>query len=164
MFSTLEISKKSIDSYEKGRLFEEYVIKLFNDQHFKLKDWRKAERIALYDLPKNHCDPDLELLFGRGQYKFAVECKWRNEFKAGIFQWEKKDKSLEIYRKYSRECNIPVFIVIGVGGDPSNPEKMYVTPLECICSSANICESDLMPYKRKPTRKFYYDIVQLKLF
>jgi hypothetical protein len=164
MISTLEIEKKSIESYEKGRLFEEYVIKLFNDQHFKFKDWRKAGRMAFCDLPKNHCDPDLELIFGRGRYKFAVECKWRSEFKAGIFQWEKKDKSLEIYRKYSRQRNIPVFIVIGVGGDPSNPEKMYVTPLECICSLGDICESDLMPYKRKPTHKFYYDIVQLKLF
>jgi hypothetical protein len=164
MISALEINKKSIDSYEKGRLFEEYVIKLFNEQHFKLQDWRKAERIAFHALPKNHCDPDLELIFGRGRYKFAIECKWRNEFKDGIFRWEKKEKSLEIYRNYSRENNIPVFIVIGVGGDPSNPEKMYVTPLDCICSSEDICESDLMPYKRKATRKFYYDIVQLKLF
>lgn len=164
MISSLEIDKKQIDSYEKGRLFEEYVTKLFNDQHFKLKDWRKAERISFSELPKNHCDPDLELIFGRGQYKFAVECKWRNEFNDGILRWDKKDKSLETYRNYSRENNIPVFIVIGVGGDPSNPEKMFVTPLEKICSSVEIVESDLMPYKRKPTHKFFYDIRQLKLF
>jgi hypothetical protein len=160
----LEKEKRSVDSYEKGRLFEEYVTKLFNEQHFKLKDWRKAERMALIDLPKNHSDPDLELIFGRGQYKFAVECKWRTELKNGIFRWDKKYENLEIYTKYSRERNIPVFIVIGVGGDPFNPERMFVTPLECICSSENVRESDLMPYKRKPTRKFYYDILQLKLF
>ena len=156
--------KKKISSYEKGKEFEEYVIKLFNEQNFKLKDWRKSEHFDYNALPKNHGDPDLELVFGKGQYKFAVECKWRQEFNNGIFWWDKKNKSLEIYKKYSRDNNIPVFLVIGVGGNSSKPERMYVTPLEQIQSIKDIHESDLIPYKRKPTHKFYYDFTQMRLF
>ena len=33
------------DSYEKGRLFEDYLIKLFNEDHFALVKWRKSQKI-----------------------------------------------------------------------------------------------------------------------
>ena len=164
MMIPLETGKQKIDSYEKGKQFEEYVKNLFNEQNFKLIDWRKSEKFEYNSLPKNHSDPDLELRFGRGQYKFAVECKWRQEFNDGIFWWDKKSINLELYKKYSRENHIPVFIVIGIGGNPSSPKKMYVTPLERIRSTTEICESDLIPYRRKPTHKFYYDIKQMRLF
>lgn len=164
MTSTAEKAKKAKDSYETGRLFEEYVTKLFNEQNFKLKDWRKAERFEHNALPKNYSDPDLQMVFGRGQFKFAVECKWRRGFKDGMFMWGKKSKSLEAYKRYSKENNIPVFIVIGIGGESSRPEKMYVTPLESIHSTNDIYETDLMPFKRKPTHKFYYNVRQMRLF
>jgi|SRR5579863_1383925 len=164
MTSIVEKARKAQDPYEMGRSFEEYVKKLFNEQNFKLIDWRRAERFEYNALPKNHSNPDLEMVFGRGQYKFAVECKWRTEFKDGYLRWDKRTENLKAYRKYSKENNLPVFIVIGVGGDPSSPQKMYVTPLESIHPTNEICEADLMPYKRKPTHKFYYDVRQMRLF
>ncbi|MCR4921813.1 MAG: hypothetical protein K5945_08955 [Bacteroidaceae bacterium] len=39
---------------------------------------------------------------------------------------------LENYRKFSESRNIPVTIILGVGGEPSNPESIYRIPLESV--------------------------------
>lgn len=59
---------------------------------------------------------------------------------------------------------MPVFIVIGIGGTQSNPEKLFVTPLDNIKTYVEVYEHQLIEYKRNPTHKFFYDTIQLKLF
>ena len=44
-----------------------------------------------------------------------------------LFQFV-RDK-IAIYQKFSTERNIPVYIALGVGGEPSNPELLYNIPL-----------------------------------
>jgi hypothetical protein len=106
----------------------------------------------------------LELVFvGARHYRFAVECKWRKEFIAGKIEWA-KDKQICVYEDFQHQNRIPVFIAIGIGGEPSNPEKLFVTPLDNISGSTEVYESELIPYKRKPTHRFFYNTVQLKLF
>lgn len=163
---TLPSAKQTTDtdSYEKGRLFEQYVIELFNKESFQLKKWRKSERITDRIYSPDHSNPDLELtLFGKKQYRFAVECKWRKEFKEGKIEWA-ANFQISSYENFQTRFRIPVFIAIGIGGEPSAPEKLFVTPLDNICNYTSVYESDLIPYKRKPTHKFFFDTVQLKLF
>jgi hypothetical protein len=153
-----------LDPYEKGRLFEEYVYRLFNETHFKLIEWRKAQRFKDRSLPNAYSNPDLELIFaGVKNYKFAVECKWRKEFFEGKINWARRYQ-ISTYIDFERKFGIPVFIAIGVGGEPSKPEKLFVTPLCNISRYPEVYESELIPYKRKATRKFFYDTIQLKLF
>jgi len=154
----------SVDSFEKGRLFESYIIELFNEEYFKLIKWRKAQktndRLAL--LTSSY--PDLELIFvGAKKYKFAVECKWRKEFVSGKIDWA-TDYQICSYESFENKFRIPVFVAIGIGGEPSNPEKLFVTPLRNICRYREVYETELIPFIRKPTHKFFYDTVQLKLF
>jgi len=152
------------DSFEKGGLFEEYIKMLFNERHFKVKEWRKSEKFANGFLPFGHCLPDLELIFmGKREYSFAIECKWKKEFRGGKIKWA-DEKKIRIYKQFQREKRMIVFIAIGIGGEPSNPGKLFVTPLDKICMDTEIHESDLMKYNRKPTRRFFYDTVQLRLF
>jgi hypothetical protein len=158
------IPSRKLDSYEKGRLFEEYVISLFNKDSFWLLDWQMSKKRDEY----THLDlnyPDLYLLFaGRKHYRFAVECKFVSVVNHDEqFEWA-SDGEIKSYRRYQAKFNIPVFIVIGIGGEPSSPEKLFVTPLYEICNNTSVVESDLMPYKRKPTQRFFYDTIQLKLF
>jgi hypothetical protein len=154
----------TLDSFEKGRLFENYIIELFNKRYFRLLKWRKSEKandiLTLFD----HFYPDLELIFaGAKKHKFAVECKWRKEFLYGKINWA-KDRQIYSYEEFEYRFGIPVFIAIGIGGEPSNPEKLFVTPLQNISKYTEVYESDLIPYKRQPTHRFFYDTVQLKLF
>jgi hypothetical protein len=152
------------DSFEKGRLFEDYIIKLFNENSFKLLAWRHAKNSYNQILPLSYSYPDLELVFvGAKRHRFAVECKWRREFKGGRIKWA-EDYQIRIYQQYEYKNRIPVFIAIGLGGEPSKPEKLFVTPLCNISEYPVVSESQLILYKRKPTNKFFYDTIQFKLF
>jgi hypothetical protein len=164
--STINPTRQSttIDSYEKGQLFERYIIDLFNQNSFELRNWRKSERHKDKMLLQDCANPDLELVFGRyNKYRFAVECKWREKFIERKITWASKDQ-ISSYLDFENRCRIPVFIAIGIGGKPSRPEKLFVTPLRNIEMFSEVYEADLIPYKRKPTSKFFYDTVQLKLF
>ena len=59
--------------------------------------------------------------------------------------------------------NIQVFIAIGIGGEPSNPEKLFITPLDHISMYTEVFESHLIRYKRNPKQRFD-DSEQLSLF
>jgi len=152
------------DSYEKGFLFEQFIVMLFNERHFHLQEWRQSKKVDDISTLINHGNPDLELIFsGSKKYRFAVECKWKAEFKDGKIEWASKSK-IDRYTKFENEKRIPVFVAIGIGGEPSNPEKLFVTPLCNISNQSEVYESALIPYSRKPSRRFFFDTVQLRLW
>ena len=152
------------NSYEKGRLFEEYIISLFNERHFKVKEYRMAVKAINGNLRFDHYLPDLELIFmGMRNHKFAVECKWKKSFFRGHIKWADQ-KKINIYKKFQNDERAIVFVAIGIGGEPSKPERLFVTPLDMVCNKTWISESDLLEFNRKPTRRFFYDTVQLRLW
>lgn len=150
---------------EKGDQFEEFVLLLFNQRKFKLERWNNSrKKNNVY--PLYLTNPDLELIF-KGQYnnyKFAVECKWRQSFKLGSIDWVKNEETIKKYATFQSRNKIPVFIAIGIGGLPSDPAKMFVTPLDQIKNSTKVFESELIPFERKARHRFFYNTKQLKLF
>jgi hypothetical protein len=160
------VKKNPVDNFKIGREFEEYIISLFNERHFKLKKYRKSEDFnGKYIDDASHPDLEIELVFTSGRKnRFAVECKWRRGFEtSGYVKWA-EDAQVCKYRIFQDQTRIPVFIAIGIGGKPNNPEKLFVTPLNNICESNIVHEQKLILYNRKPTNRFYYDIEQGKLF
>jgi hypothetical protein len=153
------------DNYEKGRLFEGSIKRLFNERNFRLDKWHESRRIVDHYIPVSFTYPDLELVFfiGRKQYRFAVECKWRQTFWNGKIDWAEPHQ-IDAYEYFQRQQRIPVFIAIGIGGSPSRPEKLFVTPLSHISHTTEVYESDLILYKRKPQHRLFYDAIQPKLF
>lgn len=91
----------ALDNYSKGGLFEWYVVRLFNRQHFRLQEWRRSRKM---DNPQDLAGcgfPDIEweLVFSEAnRYGFAVECKWREGFRDGKIRWAMEDE-MEGYRK-----------------------------------------------------------------
>lgn len=158
--------KRITDGYEKGRLFEDYIIKLFNEQFFYLKKWRKAQKFISWPYQLDYWNPDIEmeLVFtGARKYRFAVECKWRKAFKDGKITWARRHQ-INSYLEFQNKMRIPVFVAIGIGGKPDSPEQLYLTPLNHIYMYHTLFETNLIPFKRKPTNRFYYDAQQLRLF
>lgn len=154
----------AIDSFEKGELFERFIIELFNKEKFILSKWRTSKRLEDKFQLLDCARPDLELIFRRNrQYHFAVECKWRQKFVEGKIQWATR-KQICSYQNFENQHRMPVFIAIGIGGEPSKPERLYVTPLRNIEMYTEVYESNLIPYKRKTTSHFFYDTIQFKLF
>ena len=109
--------------------------------------------------------PDLEFAFcgKQNQSRFAIECKWRKQFVNGKIEWAKKHQ-IDNYLDYQNKNRIPVFIAIGVGGEPSLPEKLFVTPISNISQFPDVFEHQLIVYKRNTSHRFFYDAKQLKLF
>ena len=82
--------------------------------------------------PESNRYPDFVFDYqGKG---FAVECKWREKLQLNVEKDLFSTDKMAIYQQFSTERNIPVFIVLGVGGEPSNPELLYNIPLSEIPS------------------------------
>jgi hypothetical protein len=88
--------------------------------------------------------------------RFGVECKWRKNYYKGGIEWSNPDQ-LANYRGFAIEKRISVFIVIGVGGTSSDPNEVYILPLDQI-SDPFLSRSAMAPFRRNNTnRNFYFD-------
>ena len=115
----------------KGREFEDFVLDLFDireDGDFTLKEWQGDKTLG--DVcPENNHYPDFVFCYQQ-IHCFAVECKWRKRlvanFEKDLFTADK----LSIYQQFSDERRMPVYIVLGVGGEPCQPEQLYIIPMQ----------------------------------
>ena len=126
-----EVSTPELSAEEKGVAFEQWVADRFPKERFRIKHWRSDKMSPTGQYAESNKDPDLELdlLLGRNSHPFAVECKWRADLDAGTMQIAKSYQVVN-YRKFAERSKRPVFIVVGVGGEPSKPESLFVVPLQ----------------------------------
>lgn len=151
-----EVPQEDSES-EKGIAFEKFVVERFDEEYFELKEWR-GDKYHEGKYATSNQLPDLEYYFrSKSQFaKFAVECKWRAEFFKGRIEWA-KSYQLSTYRNYERNKNIPVFVIIGLGGTPDIPESVYVVPLQQIRSNV-LTEKELKQYYRYKKGNFFLNV------
>ena len=109
-----------------GLQFEEYVVTLLGlpkNKKVKLLEWRGDKSMpGIY--PENNSEPDLLLEYD-GK-RFAVECKWRNHMPR-VFDTELlPENRRNIFLDYSQKNNTPVYMLVGIGGLPSEPDNLYL--------------------------------------
>lgn len=149
----------SDENKEKGDAFEKYIVKNFSPKYFTLQEWRSDKYVDGVYAVSNHF-PDLEVVFelkSKGvKEAFAIECKWRkNYFKNGV-EWA-KNYQIENNKEYAEKVNIPVFVVIGMGGKPSKPNELFIVPLSEIKSNI-LTKSELEKYKKDSSNtQFFWD-------
>lgn len=152
-------NSKSSDNYEENKLkgdsFEKYVVQRFNQKFFSIMEWRSDKYVNGVYAVSNHF-PDLEVLFKAGNIKdsFAIECKWRKSFFNNEIEWA-RDYQIKNYKKYAREVAVPVFIVIGIGGEPDNPDEIFIVPLDSVKNNV-FTKSQLLQFKTY-RKSFYWD-------
>lgn len=148
----------------KGNAFEKFVVMCFNRKYFHLKNWR-SDKFHNGRFPSSNRDPDM--LF---EYRdmdncipFAVECKWRSAFRDNAIQWA-NNRQINNYFAYQEHQRINVFVVIGVGGTPENPEELYVLPLNRIPGHmTHLTASFLAPFEKRPGSAFFLNTRNLSL-
>ena len=151
------------DSKEKGDDFEKFVISLFDFQskRFVLKEWRSDKYIdGIY--PESNYYPDFEIVLRTKNYDsaFAVECKYRSNWKQDNTIYWAKHSQVENYAYYSKQKNIPVIIVLGVGGIPKDPDEVYIFSLESVNFRSSIQYDYLQRFRRENTNsKLFYDVL-----
>lgn len=144
------------DCTEKGDDFERCVADLFDERYFSIVEWtsdisRKHDRFVESDT-----DPDLVMRYrhkGRNEL-FYVECKFRSGLYQGKLHWSDQGQ-LERYRNYARERELPFFVVIGLGGSPLYPERMFCIPLEEARYPA-LYPSVFERFERDPEKMFFW--------
>lgn len=143
------------ESEEKGRAFEEYVVSHFNKKYFTLKEWRGDKYYdGNYAESNRYPDMEYELSLDGKIISFAVECKWRSKFSNEWITWATEEQA-DIYRKFEKEKDMPVFVVIGVGGSPSEPEQVYAVPLSVL--KLNIAKEDyIRDFLREDMEKNFF--------
>ena len=126
----------------KGREFEDCILGLFDlceNSDFRLMEWQGDKKLG--DIcPEGNHNPDLVLCYKQSTY-IAVECKWREKLKIDIENDMFSENKISAYQKFAAERNIPVFIVLGVGGTPSEPKLLYVIPLQDVPAIVNKSKS-----------------------
>jgi hypothetical protein len=151
------------ENYDKGVEFERYVAQIFGKQkdYFTIEEWTrdnsdKREGIKV-ESDKN---PDFIIRYNPTGERFAIECKFRSQayynekLRGNVVRWS-IDWQIKRYNDFSYARRIPVFIVIGLGGTPTNPENMFCIPLE-EAKYPEMYMSILKKYERQPGKTFFW--------
>ena len=115
------------DELLKGREFEDHVLELLgvaNNDKLTLKEWRGDKSLpGIY--PESNSNPDLVLEYDGKP--FAIECKWRNHMPADIGKEVLPPERAALFDRYVRQHRMPVFLLLGIGGLPNDPDQLFLT-------------------------------------
>ena len=141
----------------KGDAFEAFVVTHFKKKYFTLQEWR-SDKYVDGNYPVSSHFPDLEVKFEIKSKSvsetFAIECKWRKSFYRNSIEWA-NDYQVRNYKEYTERVKIPVFIVIGVGGEPGKPDEVFIVPISKIDNNI-LTRDELEPYKRKYAADYFH--------
>jgi len=145
----------------KGKRFEVFVLDHFEEKYFHIIEvthsYREGER---YIESLNNPDFVLEYRHKNKKERFAVECKYRSNLYKRMLKWSYPDQ-LKRYQQFEKDRNIPVFIVIGLGGIDDDPERMFVVPLKEAKYPA-LYPSVYEKYSKDPQTNFFWRAGVLK--
>lgn len=151
---------------EKGEAFEKWVVKRFSPDYFSIKDWR-GDKYVEGRYAESSENPDLEIEFRLRDVRasFAVECKWRRAFdqgeKPGI-EWA-TERQIANYGRFAQDRRMPVFVVIGIGGEPDSPAEVYVAHLSKLRYPRATAEYLARFRRSSPKGDFFYDYKKTEL-
>ncbi|MBO7120199.1 MAG: hypothetical protein J6W03_07775 [Bacteroidaceae bacterium] len=134
----------------KGREFEDYVLGMFdiqNDGPLVLQEWQGDKSTGTVR-PENNSNPDL--VFRYNNKEFAIECKWRDNLGKDLGNDMFSPKKLKNYKAFSESREMPVTIVLGVSGEPCNPDCFMLyhwRRLTLLCLKLNLLQSSFIPSK-----------------
>jgi hypothetical protein len=145
---------------EKGGRFERWVVKKFSREYFSIKEWR-GDKYEDGFYAESSLNPDFEIEFHLGKLRetFAVECKWRKGFVQGRkrgLEWA-TERQIQNYQNYAQAKGIPVFVIIGVGGEPDDPDEIYLVKLEYLKLPYVTAEYLARFLRKNKGMDFYYD-------
>ena len=118
------------DEVLKGREFEDYVLELLDIAHsdkLTLKEWRGDKSLpGVY--PESNSAPDF--VFEYDGNSFAVECKWRSHLSKDIEKELLPPERMASFQQFSTERQMPVYLLLGIGGLPNDPDSLYFTCID----------------------------------
>ena len=149
-------AERHAENYEKGVLFEKHVVGLFDQKYFVVHDWTRdlSGKTKGY-VVESDSNPDIVMRYKQRDEQIAIECKFRSSLYQGMLQWT-TEKKLRGYRAYMKKTGIATSVVIGLGGSPDMPERMFCIPLT-EAKYPGLYPSLFEKFERSPSKKFFWD-------
>lgn len=119
------------ESFYKGENFERFVEDVLfpQEQYILVRRTDTFERnVKRFSESTN--DPDFVFRCAHTKQEFAVEAKYRTSLKNGQLSWAKMYQ-MDRY-KHIDQTKMPVFIVVGLQGQSTKPDKIYLFPVRRI--------------------------------
>ena len=85
---------------------------------------------------------------------FCIECKFRSNLYEGKLIWS-NPQQLKRYQAYAGESELPFFVIIGLGGNPGSPDRMFCIPLE-EAKYPELFPSLFERFERDPGKMFFW--------
>lgn len=150
-YSTVYLRVKALtmnDELLKGREFEDYVLELLDIAHsdkLTLKEWRGDKSLpGIY--PESNSAPDF--VFEYDGQPFAVECKWRSHLPKDIEKELLPPVRMDSFQQFSIDRHMPVYLLLGIGGLPNDPDNLYFTRLDEDFSLETLLNNDIPSKER----------------
>jgi len=122
-------------NYHKGLLFERFVQNKFPEQKYVIVSATKDLYKKLCRFVESDTNPDFVFRERTTGKIFAVECKYRSSYAVGNLGdegiWWKKNQGNR-YLHYAQLNNIPVYVAIGIEGNPKSPKIIALISIEII--------------------------------
>jgi len=110
-----------------GQKFENYVDRLlFPHSRYDCLE-KSHEFIYRGRYIYSNLNPDFKFRDRETGYVFWVECKYRSCIDGDKLEWCNYDQLVR-YNNIAKQC--PVYVLIGNGGVPSNPDYLFLLPIE----------------------------------
>lgn len=105
-----------------------------------LKEWRGDKSLpGIY--PEGNSNPDLVL--EHDCKPFAIECKWRSHLPKDIDKVLLPPARVALFIQYSQKNNLPVYLLLGIGGQPTDPDILYLTPFTPKLTATDILKAEI---------------------
>jgi hypothetical protein len=118
-------------TFYQGEQFETFVEEnLFPDLHYTLVRRTDTFERNYKRFSESTNDPDFLFRCKKTNQEFAIEAKYRTNLnKDGNLSWSKSEKQKNRYKVFDSEKK-PDFIVVGLGGISTKPDKIYLFPIK----------------------------------
>ncbi len=132
------------EGFKKGEAFEDYVRKhLFTKDKFITLQRTHDYAINKNDYIENSKEPDFKFRAIRTGKEFFVEAKYRSTYYEDKVDW---CKPFQLKRYKEIDKKLPVYITLGLGGEPDSPDQVFLIPVKDI-EYSKLFRSFLKNYK-----------------
>lgn len=129
--ATEEIVQTTHDNDQLNRVFEAYIADKFDREEYRLVHWRRDKKLRKTSSPEDYL-PSLSFqLSDNSSIQFAIECQFSSSF-TNTNAIRVSTQEIDKCYLYQQNNNRPMFVILGVGGSPEKPERIYVVPLNDI--------------------------------
>lgn len=157
---------KTLDAYEKGKLFESYISTLITKRRqFTIVEWTPDKGFEESIYVEANANPDL-IIRDENKKLCALECKFRSWFHQANLEeryisWANIAQAKR-YQDFSVDRDMPVLVIIGFKGKSDAPKELYLAEINELIADSLDCDEKykIISESRIAKYKLSYNLIK----